>query len=87
MSSIYGETPLARAGHRWSALGTVGQEVGKDVFEMIQDFGKRRKVFDAHFRNVSAPLPHFVETFPDDGSKGWRASCTTWRRCRAWSGR
>jgi mannonate dehydratase len=44
-----------------------GREMGKDVFEMIQDFGKRRKIFDVHFRNVSAPLPHFVETFPDDG--------------------
>ena len=44
-----------------------GKAMGKDVFEMIQDFGKRRKIFDVHFRNVSAPLPHFVETFPDDG--------------------
>jgi mannonate dehydratase len=44
-----------------------GKKMGKDVFEMIQDFGKRRKIFDVHFRNVSAPLPHFVETFPDDG--------------------
>ena len=44
-----------------------GREMGKDVFEMIQDFGKRGKIFDVHFRNVSASLPHFVETFPDDG--------------------
>ena len=44
-----------------------GRKMGKDVFEMIQDFGKRRKIFDVHFRNVSASLPHFVETFPDDG--------------------
>jgi mannonate dehydratase len=44
-----------------------GDQMGKDVFEMIQDFGKRSKIFDVHFRNVSGPLPHFVETFPDDG--------------------
>jgi len=44
-----------------------GKDMGKDVFEMIQEFGKRRKIFDVHFRNVSAPLPHFQETFPDDG--------------------
>ena len=33
---------------------------------MIQDFaaGKIRKI---HFRNVNAPLPHFVETFMDNG--------------------
>jgi hypothetical protein len=34
---------------------------------MIRDFGGRGKIVDVHFRNVSAPLPHFVETFPDDG--------------------
>lgn len=44
-----------------------GDQMGKDVFEMIRDFGKRGKIFDVHFRNVSGPLPHFVETFPDDG--------------------
>jgi len=44
-----------------------GDQMGKDVFEMIRDFGGRGKIFDVHFRNVSSPLPHFVETFPDDG--------------------
>jgi mannonate dehydratase len=44
-----------------------GDQMGKDVFAMIRDFGKRGKIFDVHFRNVSGPLPHFVETFPDDG--------------------
>jgi mannonate dehydratase len=44
-----------------------GDQMGKNVFEMIRDFGGRGKIFEVHFRNVSAPLPHFVETFPDDG--------------------
>jgi len=44
-----------------------GDRMGKNVFEMIQDFGGRGKIFEVHFRNVSAPLPHFVETFPDEG--------------------
>jgi mannonate dehydratase len=44
-----------------------GDKMGKDVFEMIRDFGGRGKIIDVHFRNVSGPLPHFVETFPDDG--------------------
>ncbi len=48
----------------WAEGGT---QMGKDVFEMIREFGRRGKIFDVHFRNVSAPLPHFVETFPDDG--------------------
>jgi mannonate dehydratase len=64
---------LAGKSHHWGltfCIGTWaegGKKMGKDVFEMIQDFGKRRRIFDVHFRNVSAPLPHFQETFPDDG--------------------
>jgi len=44
-----------------------GELMGKDVLETIRFFGERRKIFKVHFRNVNAPLPHFVETFMDDG--------------------
>ena len=44
-----------------------GKLMGKDVLETIRYFGKREKIFKVHFRNVNAPLPHFVETFVDDG--------------------
>ena len=44
-----------------------GKLMGKDVLETIHYFGSRGKIFKIHFRNVSAPLPHFVETFVDDG--------------------
>ena len=61
-------------GSRWWGLtfcvGTWsegGDKMGKNVFEMIKDFGGRGKIFEVHFRNVSSPMPHFVETFPDDG--------------------
>lgn len=33
---------------------------------MIRTFGAD-KIWKIHFRNVSAPLPHFVETFMDNG--------------------
>jgi mannonate dehydratase len=39
---------------------------GKDPVEMIRYFGPE-KIWQIHFRNVSAPLPHFVETFIDNG--------------------
>jgi mannonate dehydratase len=42
------------------------QLTGKDPEEMIRYFGAQ-KVWKIHFRNVSAPLPHFVETFMDNG--------------------
>lgn len=39
---------------------------GKDPEEMIRHFGAK-KIWKIHFRNVSATLPHFVETFMDNG--------------------
>jgi len=44
-----------------------GQEMGKDVFEAARAFAKMDKLWKIHFRNVSAPIPHFVETFVDNG--------------------
>ncbi len=44
-----------------------GAQMGKDAIETIRYFGERKKLFKIHFRNVDQPLPHFVETFIDDG--------------------
>jgi mannonate dehydratase len=44
-----------------------GKLMGKDVLETIRYFGGQGKIFKVHFRNVNAPLPHFVETFMDNG--------------------
>lgn len=44
-----------------------GDQMGKNVFEMIREYGKKGMIFEVHFRNVSSPLPRFQETFPDDG--------------------
>lgn len=38
----------------------------KDPVEMIRYFGPE-KIWKIHFRNVNAPLPHFIETFMDNG--------------------
>ena len=39
----------------------------EDVYEAIRYFGGRGQIFYVHFRNVSAPVPTFVESFIDDG--------------------
>jgi mannonate dehydratase len=44
-----------------------GQHMGKDVFEAIREFARMGKLWKIHFRNVSAPIPYFVETFVDNG--------------------
>lgn len=48
----------------WLEGGTL---MGKDVIETIRYFGKRKKIFKVHLRNVNQPLPYFVETFLDNG--------------------
>ncbi len=40
---------------------------GVDAIEAIRYFGAQQKLFKVHFRNVDKPMPHFVETFVDDG--------------------
>jgi mannonate dehydratase len=38
-----------------------------NILEGIREFGEAGRILIVHFRNVSAPLPQFVETFVDDG--------------------
>lgn len=40
---------------------------GEDVAAAIYEFGSRSHIFQVHFRNISAPMPDFHETFPDNG--------------------
>jgi mannonate dehydratase len=44
-----------------------GELMGRDIVETIQYFGKKNKIFKVHLRNVVKPLPHFTETFLNDG--------------------
>ncbi len=44
-----------------------GQSTGKNVFEAAQDFAKAGKLWKIHFRNVTSPIPDFVETYIDNG--------------------
>jgi mannonate dehydratase len=44
-----------------------GKHTGKDVYEAVRRFAKMGKLWKIHFRNVTGPIPNFVETFVDDG--------------------
>ena len=44
-----------------------GPLMGRGILETIRYFGEQGKIFKVHFRNVDAPLPHFVESFLDNG--------------------
>ena len=40
---------------------------GEDIPGAIREFGGRGRIFQVHYRNISAPVPSFIETFPDGG--------------------
>jgi mannonate dehydratase len=40
---------------------------GTDAITAIRHFAAKDQLFKIHFRNVDKPLPHFVETFLDNG--------------------
>jgi mannonate dehydratase len=44
-----------------------GTHMGKNVFDAAREFAKMDKLWKIHFRNVTAPIPNFVETYVDDG--------------------
>ena len=44
-----------------------GELMGMDILDSIRYFADREKIFKVHFRNVDQPLPHFTETFVDNG--------------------
>jgi mannonate dehydratase len=44
-----------------------GERMGVDLTEAIHWFVTNNKTWEFHFRNVSSPLPRFIETFPDNG--------------------
>jgi len=50
--------------------GTVAemlQDPAREIFDVIRYFGRRRKIFNVHFRNIRGRFLNFQETFPDDG--------------------
>jgi mannonate dehydratase len=44
-----------------------GKSTGKNVYDAVREFAKMGKLWKIHFRNVTAPIPYFVETYIDDG--------------------
>jgi mannonate dehydratase len=44
-----------------------GNGMGRNVLEAIRAFAAMGKLWKIHFRNVTGPVPAFVETFVDDG--------------------
>src|SRR3982751_5782851 len=44
-----------------------GDQMGKNVYEAVRAFANMGKLWKIHFRNVTSPIPDFVETYIDNG--------------------
>jgi mannonate dehydratase len=49
-----------------------GKHTGKDVYDAVRGFQKMGKLWKIHFRNVTGPIPDFVETYIDK----WTSAAT-----------
>ena len=49
-----------------------GKQLEKDVYEMIETFGRRGRIFKVHFRNVDAPLRVFRSRSSTPATLTWR---------------
>jgi mannonate dehydratase len=57
--------------------GGTFSSLGKDVAALVRRFGER--IHYAHFRDVRGTVPHFVETFHDDGQQNMAAIMRAYR--------
>jgi len=43
------------------------EDPGTELYEIVEYFGKRKKLFNIHFRNIRGGLHNFQEVWPDEG--------------------
>jgi mannonate dehydratase len=48
-------------------IGTVAEMTEGDVYEATENYSQQEKLAYVHFRNVTGKVPHYRETFVDDG--------------------
>jgi mannonate dehydratase len=49
-------------------------EPGKEIYDVIRYFGRRKKIFNVHFRNIRGHRDDFIEVYPDEGDVDmWKA--------------
>ena len=48
-------------------LGSLQEMPGGEIYDHVRRFAKRDRIGYIHFRNVKGKVPHYVETFVDEG--------------------
>ena len=52
---------------------------GREIFDVIDWFGRRGKLFNVHFRNIRGRRLDFMEVFPDEGDMDMARSIAAYR--------
>jgi mannonate dehydratase len=48
-------------------LGSLAEMTDGDIYQTVDQYSRQRKLAYVHFRNVKGKVPHYRETFVDDG--------------------
>jgi mannonate dehydratase len=48
-------------------LGSLAEMTGGDLYDAVEQYSAQNKLAYVHFRNVHGKVPHYHETFVDDG--------------------
>ena len=48
-------------------LGSLAEMADGDIYETVDQYSRQKKLAYVHFRNVRGKVPHYKETFIDDG--------------------
>lgn len=48
-------------------LGTLAEMTDGDIYEAVESYSRQHKIAYIHFRNVRGKVPHYQETFVDEG--------------------
>jgi mannonate dehydratase len=48
-------------------IGTLAEMTEGDVYESVDEYSRQNKLAYVHLRNVTGKVPHYRETFIDDG--------------------
>ena len=48
-------------------LGTLAEMTEGNIYDSVQEYSSQKRIAYIHFRNISGTVPHYHETFIDDG--------------------
>ena len=73
------ESPYHGLNFCQGSVGEMLDDPATEIFEAIEWFGRRGKLFNVHFRNIRGRRLDFMEVFPDEGDMDMPRSVAAYR--------